>query len=62
MRVEVAKHKCIGSGACVVACASVFDIGEDGFVVVLDENPEESLREQVEDAADACPAAVITTD
>jgi len=62
VRVSVRKNKCIGSGACVIACGSVFAIGDDGFVVLLDEQPAEDLREQVEDAADACPAAVITTD
>jgi ferredoxin len=46
----------------VIACGSVFAIGDDGFVMLLDEQPAEDLREQVEDAADACPAAVITSD
>jgi ferredoxin len=61
VQVRVQKNKCIGSGACVTACGSVFAIGDDGFVVLLDEQPTEDLREQVEDAADACPAAVIST-
>jgi ferredoxin len=62
VQVSVRKNKCIGSGACVIACDSVFTVGDDGFVVLLDEHPAEDLREQVEDAADACPAAVISTD
>ena len=62
MQVSVRKNKCIGSGACVIACDSVFTIGDDGFVVLLDEHPADDLREQVEDAADGCPAAAITVD
>jgi ferredoxin len=46
----------------VIACDSVFTIGDDGFVAVLDEQPADDLRKQVEDAADGCPAAAITLD
>ena len=62
MQVSVQKKKCIGSGACMIACESDFTLGDDGFVVLLDESPAEELRDQVEDAADACPAAAIATD
>jgi ferredoxin len=62
VQVSVRKNKCIGSGACVIACDSVFNIGDDGFVELLDEHPADDLYEQVEDAADACPAAAISVD
>jgi ferredoxin len=40
----------------------VFDITEAGKVVVLDENPPPELRDEVGNAAFACPAFAITVD
>jgi ferredoxin len=40
----------------------VFDITETGKVVVLDETPPPELRDEVDNAAFACPAFAITVD
>jgi ferredoxin len=61
MRVNVERDKCIGSGACVIACPEVFNRDDDGLVVVLDPSPRLDLHEAVEEATDACPANVIWT-
>jgi ferredoxin len=60
MKVKIETDKCIGSGGCVFACPELFDQDDDGIVFLLDRHPDESLRQQVMDAIDACPAAVIT--
>jgi ferredoxin len=60
MDVTIDTDKCIASGGCVFACPEVFDQDDDGIVVLLDPSPEESLRDKVMDAIDACPASVIT--
>jgi ferredoxin len=49
----------MASGACVLAAPQVFAQDEDGLVVVLQGEPHEALRAQVEAAVRACPAAVI---
>ncbi|MBO0729261.1 MAG: ferredoxin [Acidimicrobiaceae bacterium] len=61
MRVNIERDKCIGSGACVIACPEVFRRDDDGLVVVLDESPPRELHDAVEEATNACPASVIWT-
>jgi ferredoxin len=60
VNVTIETEKCIASGGCVFACPEVFDQDDDGIVVLLDANPDESLRGKVLEAIDACPAAVIS--
>jgi ferredoxin len=60
VRVTVHEEKCIGAGQCVLAAPRVFDQREDdGVVILLNENPAESERGEVDEAAALCPAAVI---
>jgi ferredoxin len=60
MQVEIDADKCIGSGACVIACPDVFSQDEGGVVILLDASPGAALHDQVREAARACPAEVIT--
>jgi ferredoxin len=60
VNVTIESEKCIASGGCVFACPEVFDQDDDGIVILLDAHPDESLRDKVLEAIDACPAAVIT--
>ncbi len=39
MLVEINADKCIGSGACVIACPEVFSQDEGGVVILLDGTP-----------------------
>jgi ferredoxin len=59
MHITVDVDKCIASGGCVFACPEVFGQDDDGIVVLLQDSPGEELRSKVNDAIDACPAAVI---
>lgn len=59
MDIKVNTHKCIGAGACVHAAPQVFDQDDQGVVIVLQHQPAEALRTEVQNAIDACPAAVI---
>ena len=38
----------------------VFEVRDDDYLYILDENPAESLRPKVEEAARSCPKAAIT--
>jgi ferredoxin len=38
----------------------VFEVREDDFLYVLDENPPEELRPRLEQAVAACPRAAIS--
>jgi ferredoxin len=61
MLVNIDRDKCIGSGACVIACPEVFGQDDAGLVVLLDESPPPEFQDQVVDASKACPASVIWT-
>lgn len=61
IKVNIHEHKCVGAGQCVMAASTVFDQrDEDGIVVLLDENPADSLAPAVRRAAKLCPAVAIT--
>jgi ferredoxin len=59
MEITVDAEKCIASGGCVFACPEVFGQDDDGFVLLLQPNPSDGLASKINDAIDACPAAVI---
>ncbi len=60
MRVVIDDDKCIGSGACVIACPEVFSQDDGGVVVLLDPDPAPEFHASVREAERACPAEVIT--
>ena len=61
MRVRIeSRDECLGDGICADECPQVFVINdEDGLATVVNESPDESLREAVQNAADECPAEII---
>jgi ferredoxin len=60
MNVQIDSGRCAGHGSCAIICGSVFDLGDDGFGVVVEPNPDESLRSNVVDAVENCPEQAIT--
>jgi ferredoxin len=59
VRVVVDMSKCQDHGQCVFAAPDVFQLDENGKLAYVEE-PDESLRADVEDAADVCPLQAIT--
>ena len=59
MKVKADREMCMGSGNCVVECPEVFGLDQANVVVILDEQPAAKLRDRVELAVDACPAACL---
>ena len=60
LKVIVDFNVCQDHGQCVFAAPEVFELDEAGRLVVLVDEPDESLRAKVEDAADVCPVQAIT--
>jgi ferredoxin len=59
VRVHVDEATCQHHGQCMIECPEVFQLtGADELRYVA--QPDESLREDVEAAADACPTRSIT--
>ena len=62
MKVVVDFDVCASTGSCMQVCPEVFEVRSDGYLYVLQEQPDETLREKVENAADLCPTAAITVE
>ncbi|TPG32398.1 ferredoxin [Mycolicibacterium hodleri] len=61
MRVLLDQTLCAAHGDCVVAAPKIFDLDDDDdFARVLDENPPEDSRAEVELAVRVCPVGAIT--
>ena len=59
MRVVVDFDLCESNALCMDAAPEVFEVRDDDFLYVLDENPSEELRGKVEQAARVCPKQAI---
>jgi ferredoxin len=64
MRIKVDIDLCQGHSVCLSECPEVFAVEEqeDGYPVVslLIEQPDEGLREKVQNACDFCPNKVLS--
>jgi ferredoxin len=61
MKVIIDELRCDAHGVCVSACPEVFALDDDDDVVrVLNEHPDEALRESLLQATLGCPKAAIT--
>ena len=62
MKIVVDFDKCGSNARCMKAAPEVFEVREAGFLYVLQEEPPESLRQKVEEAASARPNGAITVE
>ncbi|HVM09612.1 MAG TPA: ferredoxin [Acidimicrobiales bacterium] len=60
MRVVVDFDMCQSNAVCQGVAPEVFEVRDDGYLYILQENPSEELRSKVEDAARSCPVQAIT--
>jgi ferredoxin len=59
MKIIVDFDRCESNAICMGIAPEVFEVREDNFLYILDENPPEALRPRVEEAVAACPRAAI---
>lgn len=60
MVVRADLDSCEGYANCVVAAPDVFDVGDDGVVVLLQMTVGEEERDRVEEAVRSCPVAALS--
>ncbi|CAN5354446.1 ferredoxin [soil metagenome] len=59
MRVEVDLTKCTGHGICESIAEEIFEVLDDGSVVIHDPERPESDRDRMRSAVTQCPAAAL---
>lgn len=60
MKIVVDYEKCTSNAVCVAIIPEVFEVRDDNFLYVLQEEPPERLRPQVEQAVRQCPTQAIS--
>jgi ferredoxin len=60
MKVAVDFDLCESNAVCMGIVPEVFEVREDDFLYILDENPPEDLRPRLKQAVAACPRAAIS--
>jgi ferredoxin len=60
MKVSVDFDLCESNAICMGIAPEVFEVREDNFLYILDENPPESMRATMEQAVASCPRAAIS--
>jgi ferredoxin len=59
MRVEVDLGKCTGHGICESVADDVFEVGDDGVVVIHTGERPESDRDRMQQAVTQCPVSAL---
>lgn len=62
MKVSVDFDACMSTGGCASIAPDVFEIRDDGYLYVLQEEPPAELHDDVRTAADLCPTGAISVE
>lgn len=60
MKISADLNKCEGLGMREAMAPSVFEVQDEGQVLVLDENPVAADPQELQAAVDACPVSALT--
>jgi ferredoxin len=60
MRIVVDRDKCTGLGMCEAEAPDLFEVQDDGSLLVLIEKPEEDRRAALEIAVQSCPTEALS--
>jgi len=60
MKINVDFDLCESNAICMQVAPEVFEVRDDDFLYVLNENPGTELHDKVREAADRCPKQAIS--
>ena len=60
MRIVLDENKCSSLGMCEAVAPDVFEVGDDGALVLLDPTPGDDRRALIEEAVAACPTGALS--
>ena len=52
--------ECASNAVCMGIVPEVFEVRDDGYLYILNENPPEELRERLREAVNSCPTGAIS--
>jgi ferredoxin len=58
LEIEIDQERCMGSGNCVFLAPDTFDLGDEGYAVVVDPGATDETRLRA--TAEGCPVGAIT--
>lgn len=59
MNVIAQRERCMGNGLCEAIHPTVFEVGDDGVVIVHHDNVRDEDREPIERAVASCPTRAL---
>ncbi|TYP89964.1 ferredoxin [Blastococcus xanthinilyticus] len=59
LRLEADLERCVGAGACEALAPDLFEVGDEGTVVVLRPQPEGGDLRDAEEAVRQCPTQAL---
>lgn len=62
MAIRVDRTRCQGIGLCEMTAPGVFQVGDDGYSHVLNDNPTGAERAAAEQAVANCPTGALSID
>ncbi len=60
MKIVVDFDRCESNAVCMGIAPDIFEVRDDDFLYILDENPPESRRAEVQEAVEMCPKFAIS--
>ena len=60
MKVVVDFDVCASNAVCMGIVPEVFEVRDDGYLYILDENPPEELRDRLNQSVNSCPTGAIS--
>jgi ferredoxin len=60
MRIVVDRDKCTGLGMCEAEAPDLFEVQDDGSLLVLIEKPDEDRRAELEASVESCPTEALS--
>lgn len=62
MKIHLDVTKCASLGICESIAPEIFEVGDDGSLVMLDPTPGEAQRDLVEEAVAGCPTGALSVE
>lgn len=60
MRIVVDQDKCSALGICESVAPDLFEVQDDGSLVILEEKPGSDMHDVAREAVEGCPTAALT--